>query len=186
MRAAGWGVCWLPEGLVADDLRDGRLALASRDPAWHLPIELRVYRHRGDGRPVVAKLWDALKTMGEGVGVAGRGTAPLGGGLAAGWGSRAMTQERQNWTHTAGRIVIATSFGPIGLIMAGTGRPAPCFGPWPQWRARAGADRRDRQCHLDRGWRVVAPELPNRSPIPGSGPPERVTFSGHTQAATEV
>ncbi len=81
---AGWGVCWLPEGLVADDLRDGRLALASRDPAWHLPIELRVYRHRGDGRPVVGKLWDALKTMGEGVGVAGRGTAPLGGGLAAG------------------------------------------------------------------------------------------------------
>ena len=71
----------LPEGLVADDLRDGRLALASRDPAWHLPIELRVYRHRGDGRPVVGKLWDALKTMGEGVGVAhdGRnaGTEPV-------------------------------------------------------------------------------------------------------------
>ena len=37
-----------------------------------------------DGRPVVGKLWDALKTMGEGVGVAGRVTAPLGGGLAAG------------------------------------------------------------------------------------------------------
>ena len=73
-----------------------------------------------------------------------------------------MTQERQNWTHTAGRIVIATSFGPIGLIMAGTGRAGTVL----LVHGRNGAPGQAQiaeiaNAYLDRGWRVVAPELPN-------------------------
>lgn len=40
--------------------------------------------------------------------------------------------------------------------------------------------------YLVRGWRVVAPELPNSSALPHSGPPEELTFTRHTQAAAEV
>jgi pimeloyl-ACP methyl ester carboxylesterase len=98
-----------------------------------------------------------------------------------------MTQERQNWTDIAGRIVIATSFGPIGLVMAGTGRAGTVL----LVHGRNGAPGQAQiaeiaNAYLDRGWRVVAPELPNSIANPGSGPPERVTFSGHTQAAAEV
>lgn len=39
------------------------------------------------------------------------------------------------------------------------------------------------RAYLGRGWRVVAPELPNSIARPQSGPPSEVTFSRHTQAA---
>ncbi|MFC3169627.1 alpha/beta hydrolase [Paracoccus fontiphilus] len=37
--------------------------------------------------------------------------------------------------------------------------------------------------YLAHGWRVAAPELPNSMALPDSGPPEHLTFSGHTRAA---
>ena len=40
--------------------------------------------------------------------------------------------------------------------------------------------------YLARGWRVVAPELPHSIALPESGPPDQVTFSGHTRAAMAV
>ena len=39
------------------------------------------------------------------------------------------------------------------------------------------------KAYLARGWRVAAPELPNSMALPDSGPPEHLTFSGHTRAA---
>jgi pimeloyl-ACP methyl ester carboxylesterase len=40
--------------------------------------------------------------------------------------------------------------------------------------------------YLARGWRVVAPELPNSSALPGSGPPGELTMARHRDAAAEV
>ncbi len=40
--------------------------------------------------------------------------------------------------------------------------------------------------YLARGWRVVAPELPNSAALPASGPPDRVTFSQHCLVAGAV
>lgn len=40
--------------------------------------------------------------------------------------------------------------------------------------------------YLARGWRVIAPELPHSVALPRSGPPELVSFSGHTRAAAAV
>lgn len=42
------------------------------------------------------------------------------------------------------------------------------------------------QTYLARGWRVAAPELPNSSALPNSGPPGAVTFAGHVGAARQV
>lgn len=42
------------------------------------------------------------------------------------------------------------------------------------------------EAYLARGWRVVAPELPNSVALPESGPPEQLTFTGHTSAAHEI
>jgi len=64
----GWGVCWLPEALIGDDLRAGRLRLASDNPGWILPVQICVYRHRARNRPLVEQLWDTLPSMAEGPG----------------------------------------------------------------------------------------------------------------------
>lgn len=42
------------------------------------------------------------------------------------------------------------------------------------------------QAYLSRGWRVVAPELPNSAALPQSGPPEEVTMARHRNAAAQV
>ncbi|MCE8470271.1 hypothetical protein LZ189_14710, partial [Rhodovulum sulfidophilum] len=42
------------------------------------------------------------------------------------------------------------------------------------------------EAYLARGWRVVAPELPNSIALPASGPAERLTMNGLRRAAAEV
>lgn len=59
MTLAGWGVCWLPEGLVAQDLRSGRLMRASSVAHWALDVEVRVYRHRERHRRIVEQFWQS-------------------------------------------------------------------------------------------------------------------------------
>src|SRR5690606_14040943 len=59
MAMEGWGITWLPLGLVEAELRDGTLAPASEDPAWSLMIEIRLYRHNRPTRPIVDEFWEA-------------------------------------------------------------------------------------------------------------------------------
>ncbi|ARC89075.1 alpha/beta hydrolase [Rhodovulum sp. MB263] len=42
------------------------------------------------------------------------------------------------------------------------------------------------EAYLARGWRVVAPELPNSIALPASGPADRLTMDGLRRAAAEV
>jgi len=59
MAMAGWGVSWLPSSLVRAELADGTLVPATRDPAWSLTIEIRLYRHAQRARPIVDEFWKA-------------------------------------------------------------------------------------------------------------------------------
>lgn len=56
----GWGLCWLPESLVKDDLACRRLVLASLRPEWQLPVEIRLYRYRGEERRYAYDLWQTI------------------------------------------------------------------------------------------------------------------------------
>ncbi len=63
MALAGWGVAWLPESLVCEELAAGRLAAASEDPSWTLTTEIRIYRHAHSTRSFVEKVWQAIRGM---------------------------------------------------------------------------------------------------------------------------
>ncbi|MBL0373335.1 LysR family transcriptional regulator [Rhizobium sp. KVB221] len=61
MTLAGWGVAWLPEKLVEQDIREGRLAPASHDAKWNIDVEIRIYRHAASSRPIVERLWRGME-----------------------------------------------------------------------------------------------------------------------------
>jgi len=63
MAMAGWGVAWLPMSLVELELANGTLAPASKDPAWSLTIEIRLYRHVHRTRPIVDQFWRAAEAQ---------------------------------------------------------------------------------------------------------------------------
>lgn len=60
---AGWGMCWLPHALIREDLAAGRLCLASNDPQWTLPLEVRAFRPRAGNRRMADALWNNLPTL---------------------------------------------------------------------------------------------------------------------------
>lgn len=62
----GWGMCWLPESLVAADLAEGRLVHACDDSCrqWELNVEVRLYRDRNAQRPQAERVWTATAQMG--------------------------------------------------------------------------------------------------------------------------
>ncbi len=45
MALAGWGMAWLPESLIYDEMQRGELVRASTDSYWDLTVEIRIYRH---------------------------------------------------------------------------------------------------------------------------------------------
>lgn len=59
MVLAGRGAAWVPESLVIDELRDGRLVPAA-DPSWYITAEIRLYRARQQGRPALERFWEAI------------------------------------------------------------------------------------------------------------------------------
>lgn len=93
------------------------------------------------------------------------------------------------WTGRARRFSVTASCGPIPVVVAEPDRrPA---GTALLVHGRNGAPdqpqiARIAEAYLARGWRVAAPELPNSAALPQSGPPEDVTFSGHTGAAADI
>lgn len=64
MTRAGRGVAWLPESLIADDLRSGALVRAG-DPGWDIPIEIRLYRPRARQSPKAEEFWSLVKARSE-------------------------------------------------------------------------------------------------------------------------
>ena len=80
------------------------------------------------------------------------------------------------------------------------GDPIPCHVREPERAASGtvlllhGRDGAGRAAHIEviadayvaRGWRVIAPDLPNSGATPGSGPPERFTMSGHRRDSRAV
>ncbi|MCV6593819.1 MAG: LysR family transcriptional regulator [Silicimonas sp.] len=64
MRAhAGDGVAWLPESVVAPDLA-AKLLVPTGDPAWDVPLEIRLYRNEARSNRVTRSLWGFLETRG--------------------------------------------------------------------------------------------------------------------------
>lgn len=55
----GEGIAWLPQRLAADALRAKRLVHAGC-PADEIPLEVRLYCHQKNLKPLVAKLWHSL------------------------------------------------------------------------------------------------------------------------------
>jgi len=99
-----------------------------------------------------------------------------------------MTDQKNIWTTRATRVDLPTTLGTIPLVVA---QPATPRGTVLLVHGRNGAPEQAQiaeiaDAYLARGWRVVAPELPHSAALPGSGPPDRVTFSGHTAAAAAV
>ncbi len=61
MVLAGWGMAWLPESLVYDELLRGELALASAEPRWDLTAEIRIYRHDARLPTYAETFWEYLQ-----------------------------------------------------------------------------------------------------------------------------
>ncbi len=53
----GRGVAWLPESLMADELRAGTL-VAAGGADWNVPVQIRLYRQRAEMSPVAESLWE--------------------------------------------------------------------------------------------------------------------------------
>ncbi|HMG50649.1 MAG TPA: LysR family transcriptional regulator [Inquilinus sp.] len=58
MALAGRGLAWIPESLVAEELRSGALVRAG-GPSWTLVVEIRLYRASAN-RPCADRLWSAV------------------------------------------------------------------------------------------------------------------------------
>lgn len=56
MALEGRGIAWLPQSLIADDLRAGTLVPAG-NAQWNVPVEIRLYRQRAEMAPAAEALW---------------------------------------------------------------------------------------------------------------------------------
>lgn len=62
MALAGWGMAWLPESLIYDEVQQGELVRASTDSYWDLTVEIRIYRHDTPLQNHVESFWEFLCT----------------------------------------------------------------------------------------------------------------------------
>lgn len=67
----GEGIAWLPRRLAADALNAKRLVHAG-SPADEIPLEVRLYCHQKNLKPLVAKLWHSLSGTSYGTPVASK------------------------------------------------------------------------------------------------------------------
>lgn len=56
---AGFGMAWLPQSMVADDLRRSTL-VAAGGPEWHVPMEIRAWRRTSIRAPLIDEAWSAI------------------------------------------------------------------------------------------------------------------------------
>ena len=73
MALAGWGVAWLPESLIRDELERGTLVRAAAGSQWDITVEIRIYRHGKPMRPFATAFWQTVERDAEGRGGQGTG-----------------------------------------------------------------------------------------------------------------
>jgi len=56
MALDGRGIAWLPQSLIEEDIREGRL-VAAAGPAWNVPLEIRLFRERELVGQAATALW---------------------------------------------------------------------------------------------------------------------------------
>lgn len=59
MALEGHGIAWLPRALIAGDIAGGLLEVVAPE----LPMEVRLYRNAQRARPIVEKVWTAVRAM---------------------------------------------------------------------------------------------------------------------------
>lgn len=67
MALSGWGVAWLSESLIVDELASGALVPAASDPSWNLTVEIRLYRHGKSSRPLLNAFWQQCQKQPDGL-----------------------------------------------------------------------------------------------------------------------
>ena len=67
MALEGRGVAWLPQSLIADELRRGAL-VAAASAEWNVPVEIRLYRQRAELAPAAEALWTLVQERPPGSG----------------------------------------------------------------------------------------------------------------------
>lgn len=60
MAMEGYGVAWLPESAVAEELQHGRLVRAGGSE-WSTQLEIRSYCSRANQNPTMLELWKTLE-----------------------------------------------------------------------------------------------------------------------------
>ncbi|WP_421927783.1 LysR family transcriptional regulator [Neoaquamicrobium sediminum] len=63
----GFGLSWLPESLVAEELADGRLVVATETDDWYLDLEIRLYRQHANRSKPVETMWRAAEQIQAGI-----------------------------------------------------------------------------------------------------------------------
>lgn len=58
----GSGMAWIPESLVGQDLREGRLVPAG-NPDWYIDTSIAIYRKTSNRRPIVNEIWAAAQDL---------------------------------------------------------------------------------------------------------------------------
>ena len=59
MVVEGYGVAWIPNSIVADDLANGRLVRAGEDDD-DIHLDIKIYRYEQNTEPRTEKFWQAL------------------------------------------------------------------------------------------------------------------------------
>lgn len=62
MALEGRGVAWLPESLIADELKAGTLVAAGGSD-WSLPVQIRLYRQRAEMSPMAEAVWELSASL---------------------------------------------------------------------------------------------------------------------------
>jgi DNA-binding transcriptional LysR family regulator len=60
MAVQGRGIAWLPESLIREDMAAKRL-LPAGTAQWSIPLQVRLFRRRGQGGPVAEEFWKTAK-----------------------------------------------------------------------------------------------------------------------------
>ncbi len=60
----GFGLGWLPKGLIEADLEQGKLCIAG-GIEWHIGLEIRLYRRRNNPSFKLKALWELLSSLPE-------------------------------------------------------------------------------------------------------------------------
>lgn len=60
MALEGRGVAWLPQSLIAAELKSGKLVHAG-SAAWRVPVDIRLYRQVSDMSPAAEDVWKATQ-----------------------------------------------------------------------------------------------------------------------------